>query len=260
MAKAKDTIATNRKAKAKIVAEGKRKAKHTAVLTTLKPIAKEINHKLDKADKSYDLSTDYRVSAALRLAEAVKICKKAKITFKSWAAENVDRSYHTVLLLSRAGAESNPTAAVQLIRSKNAEYNQISRAKKKVISRENVVPSTEIVSPFERAVQSVAALEDQPALNLAADIVSTKGMTIISAHDRSELADFRKARKTETKLSLNRVKHDFDSLSAPDKMALVFYAAKKVGCEIIKPSFEPVADRPDFLDRKEKVIKRGAVA
>ena len=271
MAKRKTSagVAKARKIKAKIVAEGKQKAKHTAVLTTLKPIAKEINVRLEKADKSYDLATDHRVAAALRLAEAVKLCKKAKITFKKWAGENVDRSYHTVLLLSRAGAESDPAAAVQLIRSKNAEYNRVSRDKKKAISRENA-PAPTTVSPFEHAVKSIAALEDQAALNLASDIVATKGMSIISQHDRGELEDFRKVRKTEAKLSLNRVKHDFDSLSAADKMALVTYAAKKVGVEIINPNFDLVDARPDFLDRPHavpglspkaaKVIKRGAVA
>ncbi len=269
-----------RTAKAKLAASSKQKAKHTAVLTTLKPIAKEINVRLEKADTTAKVSLDHRVAAALRLAEAVKLCKKAGITFKKWAEENVDRSYHTVLLLSRAGAESDPTAAVQLIRSKNAEYNRVSRDKKKAISRENAPANygAIAITPFAHAINAISALEDQAALSLAADIAATKGMYVISGHDHIELADLRKAHKTEAKLSLDRVKHDFDGLSAADKMALVFYAAKKVGCEIIKPNFDQVADRPDFLDRSHavpglspkkkitrvkdvaKVIKRGAVA
>ena len=42
-------------------------------------------------------------------------------------------------------------------------------------------------------------------------------------------------------------------MNAADKMALVTHAAKKVGVEIVKPSFNPVGDRPDFLDRPHKV-------
>ena len=260
MAKAKkSTVEANRKAKAKIVAEGKQKAKHAAVLTQLSPIAKEINHKLDKAEKSDSQAADYRVSAALRLAEAAKICKKAKITFKKWAEENVEKSYHTVVLLARAGAEKDTMAAVMLIRSKNAEHNRVHREKKKVISREN---TPETVSPFQRAVDSISVLEDQAALNLAKDIAATNGMAVLSGHDVGALADFRKARTAAAKLGLDRVQHDFDSLSASDKMALVKYAAKKVGVEIVEPVFDPVVDRPAFLDRttKDKVIKRGAVA
>ena len=242
------------KARKKIVAEGKQKAKDTAVLTTLTPIAKEGNHKLEQADKASGQALDYRVSAALRLAEAAKICKKAKLTFKKWVEGNIDKSYKDAVMLAHAGAEKDTMAAVMLIRSRNAVHNKALRERKKVSSRERTgdTPADHgaiAISPFEYAVQSVAALDDQPALNLAADIAATKGMSIISNHDRGELEDYRTARKDEAKLSLSRVKHDFDGLDAADKMALVVHAAKKVGVEIVKPSFDPVADRPAFLDR-----------
>ncbi len=275
MAKSKSTLHETkaRKAKVKIAAEAKQKAKDTAVLTTLKPIAKEINVRLEKASKADGLAVDHRVAAALRLAEAKAMCEKHKITFKKWIEANVDKSYSEVRLLAKAGAESDPATAVALIRSSNAERNKVFREKKKVLSRDNTSTKSPDASPFQRAVDSIAALGDQAALNLASDIAVSKGMAVISKHDHAELSDLRTARKDDKKLSLDRVKHDFDGLPASEKMDLVRYAAKKVGVEIVEPSFDLVKDQPAFLDRSHevpglspkkkkaaKVIKRGAVA
>ncbi len=252
------TVTKAQKATKKSAAEAEQKAKHTATLTKLNPIAKEINVRLAKAAKATEQAADHRLTAALRLAEAKALCEKVKLHFKPWVEANIERSYGDANRLAIAGASENPEEAVATMRDEQAARRKKSQAKLREDRPSKSGGSPAIAeqpaSLFQRATESVAALDDKAALNLATDVAAEKGMVVVSQHDHSELGDLRKAQQNVSKLSLARVKHDFDGLVASEKMALVEYAAKKVGVEIVKPHFD-IANSPDFLDRK---VKRGA--
>ena len=252
----------------KIAAEAQQKAKHTATLTTLKPIAKEINVRLEQAARATTKAADHRLAAALRLAEAKALCEKVKLHFKPWVEANIERSYGDANRLAIAGASENPEEAVATMRDEQAARRQKSQAK----LREARLPATgggapaitehDSRSPFQRAADIVAALDDTVAMNLVTDVAAEKGMVVVSKHDHSELGDLRKAQQNVSKLSLDRVKHDFDGLVASEKMALVEYAAKKVGVKIVTPTFDDTSF-PAFLDRSKRPpreVKRGAKA
>ncbi len=243
-----------------IVAEAQQKAKNTATLTKLSPIAKEINVRLTKAAKATEQAADHRLAAALRLAEAKALCEKGELRFKPWVEANIERSYGDANRLAIAGASENPEEAVATMRDEQAARRKKSQAK---LREARTPPATGGGSPaiaeqpaslFQRATESIAALGDKAALNLATGVAAEKGMVVVSKHDHSELKDLRKAQQNVSKLSLDRVKHDFDGLVASEKMALVKYAAKKVGVSIVEPTFDD-ANPPAFLDRK---VKRGA--
>ncbi len=261
-------VAKARKDKAKLAAEATQKAKHTAALTTLKPLAKEINVRLEKAAKATEQASDHRLTAALRLAEAKALCEKVKLHFKPWVEANIERSYGDANRLAIAGASENPEEAVATMRDEQAARRKKSQAKlreDRQPAQGGGTPATATEPPaslFQRATESVAALDDKAALNLATGVAAEKGMVVISKHDHSELGDFRKAQQNVGKLSLERVKHDFDGLVASEKMALVEYAAKKVGVEIVTPTFTDDEPVPDFLERsnKARTVKRGAKA
>ena len=253
-------VAKARAAKEKIAAEAAQKAKHTAVLTKLSPVAKEINVRLAKATKATEQAADHRLTAALLLAEAKALCEKFKLHFKGWVEGNIERSYGDANRLAIAGASENPEEAVATMRDEQAARRKKSQAK----LREDRPPKSggapaiaeQPASLFQRATETVAALDDKAALNLMAGFATDKGMVVVSQHDHSELGALRKAQQNVSKLSLDRVKHDFDGLVASEKMALVEYAAKKVGVEIVTPTFDD-DNPPAFLDRK---VKRGAKA
>ena len=257
--KTKTGEAAARKRKAKIADEAKQKAKHTATLTKLTPIAKEINARLAKATQASEKAADHRLTAALRLAEAKALCDKNKLAFKPWVETNIERSYGDANKLAIAGATANPEEAVAELREGDAARRKKSQTKLREARtpQSGGTPTTvaDQRGPFQRAIDSIAALDDKAALNLATDVAAEKGMVVISKHDHGELKDLRKSQQSSAKLSLDRVKHDFDGLVASEKMELVKYAVKKVGVEIVAPDF---ADPPDFLDRGKKKKSRGA--
>lgn len=255
--KTKAAAVKARKAKAKVTFDAKVKARHTEAEKKLKPKAKEINVLLAKSQQSKAKSEDQRLAAALLLAWAKAFCEKNTMFFKPWLKANIDRSYGDANRLAIAGATENPEEAVAAIRDDNTARRKKSQAKLRDNRGNGGTPATptEEITPLARATNSVAALGDRGALNLAVDIAAEQGMSVISKHDHTELKDLRKAQQAVAKMSLERVKHDFDGLVASEKMDLVTYAAKKVGVEIVAPSFDPVADRPANLDRQPKNSK-----
>ena len=253
------------KARKKLSDEIKQKAKDTAVLITLKPIAKAINALLVKAEQAAGKAADQRLAAALRLAEAKALCDKNKMAFKPWVETNIERSYGDANRLAIAGATANPEEAVADLREGDTARRKKSQTKLREARtpKSGGSPTTQIeppASPLQRATDSIAALGDHLAMNLVTDVAAEKGMVVISKHDHGELKDLRKSQQSSAKLSLDRVKHDFDGLVASEKMELVKYAAKKVGVEIVAPTFGDAEPVPDFLDRNNNTKARKASA
>ncbi len=261
-------------AKAKLTA----KANQTAAIRKLNPLAKNINGRLDRAEVAKGKAKDLTLSASLFLAEARDVCKVAKIKFETWCEGSITHSYNRARQLAAVGAAENPALALADLRETNATSKRDSRAKKNAGTSHQKTQIESVVvpvpkTPFQVAFDSANALDSKASLNLATDIAAEKGMRVISDHDHTELMDLRvsAAQKAGGKLSVERVIHDFDGLSAADKMTVARHAAKKVGVTLVEPTFDPVKDQPEFLKRgkkkaaakkavREKTVRRGAVA
>ena len=270
------------RAKKKII-KTEEKAKHTAVLRKLKPIAKEIMTRLDKAGQHDGKADDHRIAACIRTAEAQDTCKSAGIKFKTFVDDYMSNEYKYMLKLAKIGHADDPKAALADLRKEDA----IRQAKSQKRLQSNVAPkrvthapegaTPQLPSKLVAVEQSLLALGDKGALNVARNIASQAGMRVVSETDVGELKRLQIASRAD--IGLTEVKREFDRLSAKDKMALVEYAVKAVGVEIIKPSYgedddglederpkvgrlgsaETLPHRPAFLDRggkKPKVSKK----
>lgn len=102
----------------------------------LAPIAKEVNVRLEKASKLESDAQDHRLAAALKLAEAKEICKRAGISFKTWAEENVKDGagnqigFQAVRKLANIGEKDDPEEELNRQREAQAERAKASRDKK----------------------------------------------------------------------------------------------------------------------------------
>ena len=158
------------------------KAKHTGTLLALAPIAKEINHKLEQATKTDAKADDYRLSAALRLAEAKARCETDKLGFKQWAEENVTQSYETVRKLAVVGAADDPKLALEDMRGKNKVANKKLRDKKasEAGSRDPSAPAAKPQTPIDRIESGLAVLDDQARLNILESAIAREGMAVVT--------------------------------------------------------------------------------
>ncbi|HLO75919.1 MAG TPA: hypothetical protein VK196_05620 [Magnetospirillum sp.] len=98
--------------------------------------AKEINVRLEKAEKLAGQADDHRLAAAILLAAAKERCQEAKIIFQQWCETNVKQSYETVRKLIPIGvAEGKEKGAGKLLlsdmRAANALRNKEHRARKR---------------------------------------------------------------------------------------------------------------------------------
>ena len=83
----------------------------------------------------FQKSNDYRLTAAIKLAEAKTVCAKAGVPFKSWAEREIRFSYTEATRLAKIGGADNPEQALADLRQKNRIRNKKSRTKK-VVSRD----------------------------------------------------------------------------------------------------------------------------
>lgn len=232
------------KAKEKIEA----KAKNTAALVALKPVAKEINVRLEKATTADNKAQDHRLAAALLLADAKQACATDAINFKKWAEANLSQSYETIRKLVTIGTSENPALALENIRSGQKAYSQKSRdAAPRSAGRVNhVAPAASEATSFSRAVDAVGALDERSTQNLIEGVAAAQKMRIVPI---AELEDLRKSKGKATTLSLDTLKDGFKTLKASDKMVFVNWAAASVGVAVVEPDFDAEKDQPEFLKR-----------
>lgn len=237
----------------KVKAQTEQKAKHTASLTKLKPVAKEVNARLDKANVADGKADDHRLAASLVLAKAKETCEKDGIKFKKWCEDSITQSYHTLRQLAAVGGSDNPAEALADLRAGAKNRNKAMRERKSV----EATPPKAITAkstPFQAATQALNALEDKPVLNLIESAAQSRGMRVVSETDHKELKFLRKQAASGPGLKV--VLAGFDSLKASEQMILAEHAATKVGCKLIKPDFDKdPLELPEFMDRK---VKRGA--
>jgi hypothetical protein len=90
----------------------------------LEGAAKEINVRLQKANEIEGKADDHRLAAAIKLAEAEKLCIAAGMKFKDWAEKNITQSWETSRKLLAVGKAPEPTLALQDLRGRNKEANR----------------------------------------------------------------------------------------------------------------------------------------
>lgn len=193
----------------------------------LTPLAKEINTRLMKAKQIEGKADDHRLAAAIRLAEAEKLCKDSGISFKKWVEASVTQSFETVRQLVRIGGADDPQKALEDLRSGSAKANKALRERKKkqasAVSRDtssaDVEPEVAIETAFEQ-------LGDDEASNVMHKEAERRGLAVVSRPLLQEMTRWNKTSK------LDRVTLDFDDLSAKDKLTFLLHAAKTTGAEV----------------------------
>lgn len=207
------------------------------VLNTLKPLAKEINVRLEKADKLGQQSTDHRVAAAIDLAKAKEQCDTAGIQFKSWCEDNLKQSYETARKLAAAGATDNPAEAIAQMRQSNAAANRALRQRTKAekVSRETKeqeppqliagdLPPRKRVPAVVREIEKLGRHAEE-AVQQAAESL---GLQIVDPAD--ELTN-KPAAKVNT-MGLADLKKTFVNWPAKVRMDFLKWAANECGVKL----------------------------
>jgi hypothetical protein len=264
---AKARVAREAKAKEKAAEKAiaaAAKAKETAkVEKELAPLAKDINARFASAMKTMEKADDMRLAAALQLAAAEKLCEAAGIKFRTWAEANITeqtwRNVRLLLPVGRAGADKG-TQMLEDMRKGNADRNKAHRDKKKAEPRSLPSPSADVVrapkvSEFRKIEEQVQLMPDIEQKAIAETALHKLGFEVAPA---GRGAAFQKMQNELEQIkiggNLAAAKAAFDGLSAKDKMSLVEYAAKVVGCKIEMPSFGGTGEMPELpagLDRSK---------
>lgn len=81
-------------------------------------LAKEINYRMEQAEKLLDKADDHRLAAAIKMAEAETDCKAAGVSFKDWAAKNLTFGWENARKLLSVGKAPEPAKALEDLREK----------------------------------------------------------------------------------------------------------------------------------------------
>ena len=219
----------------------KAKGKEAAALTKLKPVAKEINTRLEKAEKMSSDAFDHRLAAAIRLEDARKMCKKAGVVFKKWVEANVTQSYETVRKLAAVGGASDPALALADLRLTTRKAVAKHTAKKNaVLANTNDktdggpvhggTHSAPSRTPWEIAEDMVASLPEKEQISLVEARASLLGRRVITANDAELLSSAKAPGKVSG--TLKGMKKAFEAMKASEKMKFLKWAATSVGATV----------------------------
>lgn len=215
------------KAAAKEAAAADKKVVQEKTRRELEPFAREINVRLEKAATMDDKANDHRLAAAITLAEARQKCEVAGISFKEWSAVAVPtQSYETVRKLVGVGASDNPAKALEDLRSKNALANKELRERKaKAITHQKEPAGTQpkAATPFKRAEEAFAALDDSTQLEMVKSRAKNLGMRVVSEGEAKATKSAKAGDEYDT------AKDAFNALKASEKMSFLQWAASEVG-------------------------------
>lgn len=218
------------------------KARHTATLRQLKPIAKEINVRFEKAAKLDGNADDHRLAAAIRLEAARKMCDQAKINFHKWVDGNVGVAYEEVKKLVRVAVAPEPAKALADMRegaaARNRKLRQRQRASRDAQPRTSM-PARIAASPFETAGQVLSSLLDKQVLCLIEDQAANLGMRVVSETDAERVSSLDDGRSKKKKTSafagtpvaptIDDCRKLFLELKASDKLLFVRWAGDNIG-------------------------------
>lgn len=194
--------------------EANTKGGQSTTYRALKPIAKEINYRLGKAEKSDDDAWDHRLAVVLRLKDAEETCKKGKVKFKDWADENINQKPETIRKMLAIGKANNPERALQEARERNALANRRLRARKKIeaekVAKQTGQPKpkndTPPETPVARVEKALHAMGDEPAANLIQSKASDYGLAVVT------VAEAKAARASKERSSTPPTLEDFKKL------------------------------------------------
>ena len=235
--KSKSFAASAKKMKDRQIA--KATGKEAAALTKLKPVAKEINTRLEKAEKMSSDAFDHRLAAAIRLEDARKMCKKAGVVFKKWVEANVTQSYETVRKLAAVGGAPDPALALADLRLSIRKAVAKHTASKKIaalakptggdveIGGRSSAPSR---TPWEIAEDMVASLSEKEQLSLVEARASLLGRKVITANDAEALRSAKAPGKVSA--TFKGMKKAFEAMKASEKMKFLKWAATSVGATV----------------------------
>lgn len=228
------TKGNKRSAVAKERQLAKAKGKEASALTKLKPIAKEINTRLEKADKYASDAFDHRLAAALRLEDARKMCAAAGLKFKDWAEANVTLAYETVRKLAAIGAAPKPRIALEDMREYNRKKSATARKSKgtDVTKQRTDEPPANVPSrtKWEVTEDMMKSLDDKGQLTLIESRAHLMGYKVVTAADAELLRTAKAPGAVSPTIKL--MKSAFGALKPSNKMSFLKWAAKEVGAKI----------------------------
>jgi len=248
-AEAKKAADKEKKELEKAAAKAKIEVEKAKTEKSLKPVAKEINIKFEKASKAETQADDFRLSAALLLADAQKTCEAGGVRFKAWAegnvvAEAIGASYENIRKLAAVGAADDPKLALADLRGKNKEANKKARAAKKGKAGKGggdklSAGPARTIPAGERATTAIQSMKDDEALNLIKSTAGDLGFQVVS-NEAASLVVLGDATISET------IQEYFALLGAKDKMAFITWAAEQVGAKVDFGIVEPEEEGDPF--------------
>lgn len=237
------------KAKAKAKDPAGDRARDTAALGVIQPLAAEINAAWEAAEKSDGRANDLRLTAAYKLGEARAACDKHKLNFKKWCEENVTITYRTARELVSIGRSKNPPLALADLRAKTAKRVSAHTARKKKASGAptsagRTVGKAAIAgpTPFMDIMGRARSLPEKQQVTLASELAASAGLVVGPVVAAGARAD------------VGAVKAAIKALSAPERRTLFRWLTALVELDAqAAASAPPPGDLtaiPPFLDRR----------
>ena len=235
----KRAATTGRIAERRVQAEMAKKDKKAALdvetkrvlKEVLKPLAKEINHRIKQASQLDDKADDHRLSAALQLEAARRQCKDTKISFEKWCEKNVEKSFIEIRQLIAVAKAPDPTKAIAYMRAGAAQRNRDLRKRQKV-SRDITAPASRAESAWEAAEALVSSLPDEQQVSLMQARAGDIGMAVVSETEKNILTRLQKEYDEKAwHITHEEVYKMFLSLTAKDKLILVKEITEHLGGE-----------------------------
>lgn len=253
MATAKKSAADRRKA-----TEAKAKGAQTQALRVLVNVAKEINHRLAKAEKLEGDVTDNRLAAALQLAAAKAKCKKTKLNFKQWCEDNITFAPDKLRQLTAVGCSPNPKLAIEDLRFRNKKA--VAKHREKVaVEKAATVAKAQAETPFTRAKTAFAAMKDEETVKVLASLADSNGLAVVTK-DQAKAA--KQAGETLKYGPFEQIKKLFDKANNGEKMKIVNYVVGAVGATLAtgfeEPTEAPADDDDDLLKIPDSLRRKPA--
>lgn len=188
----------------------------------LPAVAKEINVRLEKADKAQGQADDHRLAAALKAAEAKKLSSDAGVKFADWSKDNIkDFSFETVRKLAAVGESSNPAEALKEMREKNKAANKRLRDKSKNLPKPQRGASKE-EAVVDVALGALNKMPDTQRVKLLESVAHNEGLAVVPAASAS------KATSTSGEDRVQAAKTAFNTLDMKEKKAFVDWAQGRI--------------------------------
>lgn len=212
----------------------------------LEPIAKEINVRLEKAAMMDGKADDHRLAAALKFAEAKKLCESTPgLKFEEWSKKHVpNQSFETVRQLARIGAAEKPELALADLRKSNAERNKAHRAKTKKAGKSGAgdlpsAPSRSAATPFQRAEAALSELPESVVKELVTSQAGQLGFQVVSDKELKDLRQIKSGATSASKdgdglaLTVDEIVGAFKKLKAGDRIKVLDHMERITGYHMV---------------------------